>query len=151
MQFEGKYEIPASPDKIWEMLNNPEVLKRCIPGCEELTATTPTHYEAVVCLKVGVVKARFKGQAEMRNQTPPNSCEIVFSGSGGIAGMASGTAGIEISPATTGATLEYITDVRIGGKIAQIGSKLLNSTAKRLSNQFFENLASEISMSSDEH
>ena len=65
--------------------------------------------------------------------------------------MASGTAGIEISPATTGATLEYITDVRIGGKIAQIGSKLLNSTAKRLSNQFFENLASEISMSSDEH
>ena len=146
MKFEGNYDIDAEPKKVWELLNNPEVLHKSIPGCEEVIQTSPVKYEAVVTLKIGPIKARFQGHAEMTEQQPPNQCVIIFQGSGGIAGMARGEAKVLLTPNDRGTELTYIADVVIGGKIAQIGSKLIEGTARKIADQFFINFVNHISV-----
>lgn len=148
MKFEGKYDIDAEPFKVWEFLNDPDILRASIPGCEKLDQISPVKYEAVVTLKVGPIKARFQGHAEMTQQQQPTRCVIAFQGSGGIAGMARGEATVLLSPTDQGTELKYIAEAVIGGKIAQIGSKLLEGTARRIADQFFKDFADQIALRS---
>lgn len=146
MKFEGEYRIDADPAKVWKLLNDPDVLYNSIPGCEELVQIAPDAYDAIVTLKVGVIKARFKGHAKMTQQQPPDRCVIAFQGSGGIAGMARGEAHVALSPVGRTTLLIYAADVVIGGKIAQIGSKLIEGTARKTADQFFSKFANYVSM-----
>jgi len=145
MQFEGRYDLGAEPEQVWGLLNNPDILRKCIPGCDELIQISPVKYDAVVVLRFGAIKAKFRGNAEMTQQHAPNQCVIVFQGSGGITGMARGEAKVVLSRTTSGTQLSYIADVVIGGKIAQIGSKLIAGTARNIADKFFSSFAGHMS------
>jgi uncharacterized protein len=144
--IEGEERIEAPIEKVWAALNDPETLKQCIPGCESLEMTSPTNMEAVVTLKVGPIKAKFNGAVELINLDPPNGYTIQGEGKGGIAGFAKGGADVRLKadgPDTTILTYEAKADV--GGKIAQLGSRLIMSTSKKLAGQFFSSFNEKVS------
>ncbi|WP_019172869.1 SRPBCC family protein, partial [Pseudaminobacter salicylatoxidans] len=136
--IEGEEHISAPVDKVWEALNDPEVLKECIPGCQELEKKSPTEMAATVVLKIGPIKATFAGEVTLKNLKPPHSYTIAGEGKGGIAGFAKGGADVTLTedgPDTT--ILKYEAKADVGGKIAQLGSRLITSTSKKLAGQFF--------------
>jgi hypothetical protein len=138
MQMNDSQRIPASKEKVWAALNNPEILKQCIPGCQSLEMTTPNEMTATVVLKVGPVKATFGGKVTLSDLDPPNSYRISGEGSGGIAGFAKGGATVKLSEESPDVTiLSYEVDAQIGGKLAQLGGRLIDSTAKKLASEFF--------------
>jgi len=142
MKMSGEVLLAAPRDTVWQMLNDPEVLKGCIPGCENLTKLSEVEFEAVAVNKVGPVKARFKGRVRLEDLDPPNGYRIVGEGDGGIAGFAKGGATVSLVEGdgrTT--TLRYDVDAQIGGKLAQLGQRLVNGVAKKLADQFFERFA----------
>lgn len=141
--MEGDIELPASRAVVWEMLNDPEVLKACIPGCEELSATGQ-GFQAKVKLKVGPVSARFAGHVELSDLDPPNGYRISGAGEGGIAGYAKGGATVRLQDCEAGTRLIYQVDAQIGGKLAQLGQRLINGTAKKLADQFFQTFRDQI-------
>lgn len=141
MKMTGEYVIPASREAVWEALNDPEVLKACIPGCEYVNKTSDTEMEAAVTAKVGPVKAKFKGKITLSDMDPPNGYTISGEGSGGAAGFAKGGAKVALSEADDGTRLAYDVDAQVGGKLAQIGQRLVDGTAKKMADQFFANLA----------
>ena len=138
MEISGEYLIPADRELVWALLNDPEVLKQCIPGCEEITADGEDAFSAKVTLKIGPVKAKFSGDVTLSDKVFPQSYRISGEGKGGIAGFASGGADVLLGEADGGTTLKYEVDAQIGGKIAQLGSRLINSTSKKLADQFFK-------------
>ncbi|MEW5421141.1 carbon monoxide dehydrogenase subunit G [Amorphus sp. 3PC139-8] len=144
MDIEGSYSLSASREAVWKMLNDPEVLRACIPGCETLDAQSPTEMAAVVVTKIGPIKARFSGEVTLKDLDPPSSCRIVGEGKGGVAGFAQGEAHVRLVPEESGTRLDYTVEVQIGGKIAQLGQRLVHSTARKLSDQFFTCLAEKI-------
>lgn len=144
MNIEGSYTLPASREAVWEMINDPDVLRECIPGCEELESQSPTEMTAVVVTKVGPIKARFAGGVTLEDLQPPSSYRIVGEGKGGIAGFAKGHADVNLEPEDEGTRLTYTVEVQIGGKIAQLGQRLVHSTAKKLADQFFNCLREKI-------
>ncbi|WP_181700974.1 SRPBCC family protein [Chthonobacter albigriseus] len=138
MQMNDSQRIPAPRAVVWAALNDPEVLKACIPGCESLEMTSPTEMTAKVQLKVGPVKATFGGKVTLSDLDPPNGYRITGEGSGGVAGFAKGGAVVRLAedgPDTT--ILSYEVDAQIGGKLAQLGSRLIDSTARKLAGEFF--------------
>ena len=138
LEMSGEETIAASRETVWAALNNPEILKASIPGCESLEMTDDTHMNAVVALKIGPVKARFKGAVELQNINAPSSYTIAGEGQGGIAGFAKGGADVELTELGPQETLlRYTAKADVGGKMAQLGSRLIDSTAKKLSAQFF--------------
>lgn len=138
MVIEGEERIEAPLDKVWEALNDPEILKACIPGCESLEKKSDTELEAVVTLKIGPIKAKFNGEVRLENLNPPHSYTIVGEGKGGVAGFAKGGADVTLSEDGPDATvLAYEANADVGGKIAQLGSRLIASTSKKLAGQFF--------------
>src|SRR6201990_556194 len=138
MQMNDSQRIPASKQKVWEALNNPDILKRCIPGCQSLEMTAPNEMTATVVLRVGPVKASFGGKVTLSDLDPPNSYRISGEGSGGIAGFAKGGASVKLSEESAGVTmLFYEVDAQIGGKLAQLSGRLIDSTAKKLAGEFF--------------
>jgi len=137
MDISGLYQIPATRELVWELLNDESVLQQCIPGCEELTSTQDNQYAAKVVLKIGPVKAKFEGEVLLSDHVYPESFKISGEGKGGIAGFANGSADVELSEIDSGTELSYIVDVNIGGKIAQLGSRLIASTSKKLADKFF--------------
>lgn len=140
MQMTDSQRIEAPRQKVWEALNDPEVLKASIPGCEELTKNSDTELEAKVKLKVGPVKATFGGKVTLNDLDPPKGYTIEGEGSGGVAGFARGGAKVRLEEDGPDATiLSYEVDAKIGGKLAQLGSRLIDSTAKRLAGEFFTN------------
>jgi carbon monoxide dehydrogenase subunit G len=144
MDMSGQERIEAPVEAVWRALNDPEVLKRCIPGCERLEKTSDTNMTATVVLRVGPVKATFEGEVELTNLNPPHSYTISGEGKGGIAGFAKG--GADVSLAEDGPTvtiLTYSVKADVGGKIAQLGARLIDSTAKKLATQFFSNFGSQ--------
>lgn len=145
MEMTGSHTIPASREKVWEALNDAEVLKACIPGCKELEKKSDTELAATVVAKVGPVKATFKGEVTLENLDPPNSYSIVGEGKGGIAGFAKGGANVRLSDAEGGGTqLDYDVDAKVGGKLAALGSRLIDSTAKKLAGDFFTNFSKHV-------
>jgi carbon monoxide dehydrogenase subunit G len=142
MQMNDSQRIPASKEKVWTMLNDPAVLKQCIPGCESLEMTSPTEMTATVVIKVGPVKASFGGKVTLSDLDPPNSYRISGEGSGGVAGFARGGATVRLEAESTEVTvLHYEVDAQIGGKLAQLGARLIDSTAKKLAGEFFKRFA----------
>ncbi len=137
MDLTGEYRIAASRQRVWEALNDPETLKASIPGCSELQAVGDNSFTATVTAKVGPVKAKFQGQVTLSDMDPPNGYTIQGEGKGGAAGFAKGGAKIALLEDGDGTLLKYEVNANVGGKLAQIGSRLIDGTAKKLSGEFF--------------
>jgi uncharacterized protein len=138
MQMNDSQRIPASREKVWAALNDPQVLKQCIPGCQNLEMSSPTEMTATVVFRVGPVKATFGGKVTLSDLDPPNSYRISGEGSGGVAGFAKGGAAVRLESESPEVTiLHYDVDAQIGGKLAQLGQRLIDSTAKKLAGEFF--------------
>lgn len=146
MKLEDSVTLPCDRKTAWAALNDPEILRQCIPGCEELTQDTPEHMTAKVTLKVGPVKARFAGEVTLSEINAPESYVLSGDGKGGVAGFAKGAAHVrleEVGPEET--VLHYSARADVGGKLAQIGSRLLDSTAQKLARQFFDKFRDSVS------
>jgi hypothetical protein len=141
MDMTGEYRIPAPRETVWRALNDPEVLKQCIPGCETLDKKSDTEFAATVTAKVGPVKAKFGGNVTMSDLDPPNGYTISGEGSGGAAGFAKGGAKVSLKEDAGATVLSYTVNATVGGKLAQIGSRLIDSTAKKMANDFFAKFA----------
>lgn len=139
MDTTGEERIPASREAVWHGLNDPDILRRCIPGCQSLEMKSPTELAAIVKVKIGPVSATFKGNVTLSNLSPPASYTISGEGTGGIAGFAKGGADVTLDGDNEETVLRYDVKAEVGGKIAQLGSRLINSTAKKLAQQFFAN------------
>ena len=145
MQMNDSQRIPAARDKVWAALNDPEVLKQCIPGCQNLDMSAPNEMTATVVFKVGPVKATFGGKVTLSDLDPPNSYRISGEGSGGVAGFAKGGATVRLEAESDDVTiLHYQVDAQIGGKLAQLGGRLIDSTAKKLAAEFFTSFAAVV-------
>lgn len=138
MEITGTQTIPASRDVVWAALNNPEVLKKCLPGCESVEATTPEEFKVVVVTAIGPLRARFNGVLRMSEINAPESCVMVFEGQGGAVGFAKGSATVNLKTVAEGTELNYAAKAQIGGKLAQVGSRLIDSVAKKMSDDFFK-------------
>ena len=137
MELQGDRLIPAPLDKTWAALNDPETLKACITGCESLERTGDDAFAAVVAVKVGPVSARFKGNLKLSNVQAPHSYTINFDGQGGVAGFGKGSADVALSADGDQTLLRYGAKAQVGGKIAQIGSRLVDSAAEKVAGEFF--------------
>jgi carbon monoxide dehydrogenase subunit G len=138
MDMTGEFRIPAPRQKVWEALNDPEVLKQSIPGCDEIQKLSDTELAAKVTAKVGPVKARFGGKVVLSDLDPPNGYKITGEGSGGAAGFAKGGATVRLADDGADATLlTYTVEAHVGGKLAQIGSRLIDATARKMAEEFF--------------
>ena len=138
MEMKGEYTIPAPRQQVWAALNDIEILKQAIPGCDSMNRLSDNEIEAVVTAKVGPVKASFKGAVTLSDLDPPNAYTIRGEGKGGVAGFDKGGAKVRLSDALVGTLLIYDVDYAVGGKLAQIGARLIDSTAKKLADEFFE-------------
>jgi uncharacterized protein len=145
LKIEGAHEIAASPEETWRAVNDVEILRQCIPGCEALEQISPTEFAGVILFKIGPVKARFKGRVTLKDLEPPHRCNIVGAGEGGIAGFAKGQASVRLDPTGSGTRISYSIDASIGGKIAQLGSRLMAGTVTKLAGQFFDVFATKVS------
>lgn len=138
MQLSDHRDIKAPPDTVWAAILDPEVLKRCIPGCESLTGSPEAGYEAAVTQKVGPVKARFTGVVTISDIVAPRSLTISGEGKGGAAGFAKGGAKVALQPEGEGTRLSYEVEASVGGKLAQLGSRIIDGFTKKLADEFFE-------------
>ena len=141
MEMSGSHQIPANRQQVWAALNDPDILRQCIPGCKELNKSSETEMSATVVAKVGPVKATFKGEVTLENLNPPESYTISGEGKGGIAGFAKGGADVKLTEMDGGTQLEYNVDAKVGGKIAQLGSRLIDGAAKKMAEEFFTNFS----------
>lgn len=141
MEMTGEYKIPAPRQQVWEALNDPEILATCIPGCQELNKESDTELSATVKSKVGPVSATFKGKVTLSDIDAPNGYKISGEGTGGVAGFAKGGAEVQLADDGDGTLLTYTATGQVGGKLAQIGSRLIDSTAKKMANEFFGKFA----------
>lgn len=141
MDMTGEYRLNASREAVYDALNDPEILKQCIPGCEEIEKTSDTELTAKVVAKVGPVKAKFSGAVTLSDLNRPESYTISGEGKGGAAGFAKGGAKVRLEPDGTGTLMHYEVHADIGGKLAQLGSRLIDGTAKKMAKDFFETFA----------
>ncbi|MDA1323554.1 MAG: carbon monoxide dehydrogenase subunit G [Proteobacteria bacterium] len=144
MDMTGEYRIAAPREKVWEALNDPEILKASIPGCQELIKTSETELTAKVSAKVGPVSAKFTGKVTLSDINPPVSYKITGEGQGGVAGFAKGGAEVALEEDGGVTILRYKATAQVGGKLAQIGSRLIDSTAKKMANEFFGKFAEQV-------
>ena len=138
MELQGERLIPAPVDKTWAALNDPEVLKECIAGCESLVRNGADAFDALVAVKVGPVSARFKGKLQMTNVQAPNKYTINFDGQGGVAGFGKGSADVSLTPEGDKTKLSYSARAQVGGKMAQVGSRLIDAAAAKITDDFFK-------------
>jgi len=144
MTMTGEYQLPASQQAVWEKLNDPAVLKACIPGCQELNRTGDNGFQAVATIKIGPVKATFNGAVTLSDIDPPNGYKISGQGEGGVAGFAKGGAVVKLAPKDGGTLLTYNVEAQIGGKLAQLGQRLINGAAKKVADDFFQNFVKAV-------
>lgn len=137
MEMNGSQRIAAPRDVVWNALNDPEILRRCIPGCEEVQKVSDTEFTAKVVAKVGPVSAKFAGKVTLSDLDPPNGYTITGEGSGGAAGFGKGGASVALAPDGDGTLLTYTAKAQVGGKLAQIGSRLVDATARKMADDFF--------------
>ena len=153
MKLTGSYKINLEKQKVWEALNDPEILKQAIPGCEEFNKKSDTEFSAKATNKIGPFNATFSGDIELKDLNPPNSYKILGSGNS-LVGFASGEAEVKLEDTDTGTNLIYSVEAQVGGKIAQVGSRLIDMTAKKMADIFFgkfsELISTEESSSSEE-
>jgi carbon monoxide dehydrogenase subunit G len=137
MDMTGEQLIPLPQQRVWEALNDPEVLKACIPGCESIEKISESEYAVVMTASIGPVKARFNGKLKLSDLNPPNSYSIAFEGSGGAAGFGKGSARVELVPEGSSTRLRYTANASVGGKLAQVGSRLIDGVARKMADDFF--------------
>lgn len=148
MDISGEFTIPAPRERVWDALNDPQVLARCIPGCEELERTADDRFEARMSTKIGPVKARFDTEIELSNVNPPHSYTISGQGKGGPAGFGKGSADVRLEEQGEQTVLHYTAALQVGGKLAQIGSRLVGGTARKIANDFFSRFTEELTQPS---
>jgi carbon monoxide dehydrogenase subunit G len=144
MDMTGEYRIAASRHKVWDALNDPAILQQCIPGCEEIVKTSPTEMTAKATAKVGPVKARFGGKVTLSDLDPPNGYRISGEGNGGVAGFAKGGAKVHLADDGAGTVLTYEVHAQVGGKIAQLGARLIDASAKQMADAFFDRFTAHL-------
>ncbi|HEX6155865.1 MAG TPA: carbon monoxide dehydrogenase subunit G [Burkholderiales bacterium] len=146
----GEQLIPASQQDVWEALNDPDVLKACVPGCESITLVNPNEYQVLMTARVGPVSAKFRGRLSLSDIKPPTSYSLAFEGQGGAAGFAKGGAQVKLVPEKEQTRLVYDVKANVGGKLAQIGSRLVDAAAKKVADEFFKNFNDRMSAAEDE-
>jgi carbon monoxide dehydrogenase subunit G len=144
MTMSGEQLLAAPRETVWKALNDPAILKACIPGCETLDLIGENEFTAVATNKIGPVKARFKGKVKLTDLDPPNGYKISGEGDGGIAGFAKGGASVSLSDKDGGTLLSYNVEAQIGGKLAQLGQRLVNGAAKKMADDFFAKFAAAV-------
>ncbi|HEX2116782.1 MAG TPA: carbon monoxide dehydrogenase subunit G [Alphaproteobacteria bacterium] len=145
MDMTGEYRIPAARETVWRALNDPEILKQCIPGCETVEKVSDTEFTARVAVAVGPVKAKFNGRVTLTDLQPPESYTISGEGQGGVAGFGKGSANVRLeAEAPIMTVLRYTAQATVGGKLAQIGARLVDATARKLADEFFSRFASVV-------
>ena len=138
MEMQGTRQLPVSREQAWDALNNPEVLKRCIPGCDKFELVGEHRYAVGVAIKIGPVSAKFSGTVTLQDIDPPNGYALVFDAQGGVAGFGKGESNVSLMPNDQGCELRYTVQSRIGGKLAQLGQRLVDGAAKSLAEDFFK-------------
>lgn len=144
MDLTGEERIAAPRDAVWVALNDPDTLKACIPGCQEIIRRSPTELDLTVKFKIGVVSATFSGEVTLSNLNPPESYTIAGEGKGNIAGLARGSADVRLIEDGAGTILAYDIHTKVGGKLAQFGSRLIGSSARKLATRFFADLEAKL-------
>lgn len=144
MELTGEERIAAPRDAVWAALNDPEILKACIPGCQTLTRTSPTELEATIRIKIGPVSTTFKGAVTLSNVRPPESYTISGEGKGGIAGFAKGDTDVRLTEEGDETVLAYDVRAQVGGKLARLGARLIDSSSRKLAAQFFAKLGARL-------
>jgi hypothetical protein len=137
MEITGTQAIAAPRSRVWDALNDPAVLKRCLPGCESVERSSPDEFKVVVAVAIGPLRARFNGTLRIAEADPPKACVMVFEGQGGPVGFGKGTSTVTLSETPAGTELAYSAKAQVGGKLAQVGSRLIDSVAKKMSDDFF--------------
>jgi carbon monoxide dehydrogenase subunit G len=140
----GEVQLPAAREIVWAKLNDPDVLKACIPGCEQFDKLSELEYQDVAVTKIGPVKARWKGKVRLSDLDPPNAYKISGDGDGGVAGFAKGGAAVVLSDKDGGTLLAYTVEAQIGGKLAQLGQRLVAGASKKMADQFFAKFAAAV-------
>jgi len=145
----GEQLIAAPQQATWEALNDPDVLKACVPGCESITLVNPNEYQVLMTARVGPVSAKFRGRLSLSDIKPPHSYSLAFEGQGGPAGFAKGGAQVRLFPEKDQTRLVYEAKANVGGKLAQIGSRLVDAAAKKVADEFFQNFNKRMSSAED--
>lgn len=145
MEMTGEQLIPQTQEITWKALNDTAVLKDCIPGCESIEQTGNNEYQLVMIAKVGPVSAKFKGKMTLSDIVAPQSYKLAFEGQGGVAGFAKGEATVHLSPRDGGTQMTYAANAMIGGKLAQVGSRLIDGVAKKIAGEFFARFNEKVS------
>ena len=145
MDMTGERRIPASRQAVWEALNDPDVLKASIPGCESLEKLADDQMKATAAVKVGPISARFTGKVQLTDINPPNGYRISGDGQGGVAGFAKGGANVTLADDGADTLLSYQVNAQVGGKLAQLGGRLVNGVAKNMADKFFDSFAKAVS------
>jgi carbon monoxide dehydrogenase subunit G len=144
MEILGSQIIPASQQAVWDGLNSPDVLKKCLPGCESVELVSPDVFKVVITAAIGPLKAKFNGTLNVTEANAPHSCILIFEGQGGAVGFGKGSYSVSLKPVDGGTELTYSAQAHVGGKLAQIGSRLIDSVAKKMSDDFFKAFNKEL-------
>ena len=144
MDMQGNRSLAVTQQQAWEALNDPDMLKACIPGCEKFELTEPNTYAVTTAIKIGPVAARFNGRVTLSDIVPPSSYKIGFDAQGGVAGFGKGEAAVQLAPAASGCELSYTVHSTVGGKIAQLGQRLIDGAAKSTADDFFKRFEAEM-------
>lgn len=145
VDINGEFRVPATRERVWEALNDPGVLKECIPGCESIERQSESEFVAVIRSRIGPVNARFDSRIELSNLNPPSSYTISGAGKGGAAGFGRGSADVELKAEGEETVLCYRAEVQVGGKLAQIGSRLVAGATRKIASDFFSRFADTVS------
>jgi carbon monoxide dehydrogenase subunit G len=137
MEINGKQTIPAPRSVVWDALNDPDVLQKCLPGCESVERVSPEEFRVLVAAAIGPLRARFKGTLRLTEAIPPASCIMVFEGQGGAMGFGKGSSSVSLVETLEGTELSYSASAQVGGKLAQVGSRLIDNVARKMSDDFF--------------
>jgi len=144
MDMQGSRVLAVTQQQAWDALNDPEVLKLCIPGCDKVEVTGPDQFTVGMAVRVGPVSARFTGKVALSELNPPQSYTISFDGQGGVAGFGRGNAQVKLTPAEAGCELDYTVNAQVGGKIAQVGQRLIDGVARSMADEFFKRFEEEM-------
>lgn len=149
MEITGSQMLVASRQKVWDALNDPDVLKQCLPGCESVEKINAQQYTVIMSAAIGPLRARFNGTLRMTDATPPSACTMVFEGQGGPVGFGKGSSSVELTETSEGTQLSYTASAQVGGKLAQVGSRLIDSVARKMADDFFKAFKKQLTAPTD--